>query len=333
MRSSSRVDVIATTISGSIQDWGKVKRIVPLFREHGMENVTLHTADSHPEARERTRAVLADGGRIVISAGGSGTFNSVLEGCCDSGVPLNEILLGFLRKGSADLLGKVLGMPDEIESAVHTFTNSITNDRTVPCDVIVANSGGGSDKPRHFVGYGGAEIFGRIPYFTENRFVKYYKGLLSQVFGDLGPFTTGMALAMLERTVKTAFGHKRAWKIHVDGNLASEGVFQALIVVNGYLGPDLPYSSEPLGSGSIYLFALRDVGVRRLLAQARHARDGSIMDDPDRWSMESFTSSELLELEPDSGAQFPINVDGATMLCRERVSFRIVDKIRLISRD
>jgi diacylglycerol kinase family enzyme len=320
-------------MSGSIQDWGKVKRIVPLFRERGFENVTLHIADSHSEARDRTRAVLADGGRTVISAGGSGTFNSVLEGCCDSGIHLQEIILGFLRKGSADLLGKVLGMPDDIEGGILTFVESIQNGRTVPCDVILASSRGTGDKQRHFVGYGGGEIFGRIPHYTENRFIKYYKGIFSQVFGDLGPFTTGMALALLEKVLTAAWRRSRVWKIHVDGELASEGLFQALIVVNGYLGPDLPYSSEPLGSGSVYLFAMRDVGTLRLLAQARRARDGSILDDPDKWGMESFSSSELLELEPSGTAPFPVNVDGATMLCSERAQFRIVDQIRLISRD
>ncbi len=33
---NKRIDVIATTISGSIQDWGKVKHIVPLFDSHGL---------------------------------------------------------------------------------------------------------------------------------------------------------------------------------------------------------------------------------------------------------------------------------------------------------
>ncbi len=333
MDPNSPISVIATTISGSIKDWGKVKKIVPLFQEHGFDNVELHTADSHPEARENTRSVLSAGGRIVISAGGSGTFNSVLEGCCDSDVPLQEVLLGFLRKGSADLLGKVLGMPDDIEAAISTFVESIENDRTMPCDVILASDSAGDSKPRHFVGYGGAEIFGRIPHYTENRYIKYYKGILSQCFGDLGPFTTGMALALVEKILKAPFRRKRAWKIHVDGRLAAEGVYQALIVVNGYLGKDLPYSSEPLGSGSIYLFGLRDLGTRRLFAQAKHARGGSIMDDPERWGMESFTSSELLELEPSNGAPFPINVDGATMICSDRAQFRIVDQIRLISRE
>jgi len=331
MSRSKRVDVIATTISGSIQDWGKVKRIVPLFGEHGMDNVNLHAVDSHKEARQKTQEMLADGGRIVISAGGSGTFNSVLEGCCHSGVPLSDILLGFLRKGSADLIGKVLGMPDEIESAIRTFVQSIREEQTLPCDVIAAKGGSGSDAKRHFVGYGGAEIFGRIPHFTENRFIKYYKGVLGQIFGDLGPFTTGMSLALGEKLVKAPIQCRRHWKITVDGELASEGAFQALIIVNGYLGPDMPYSKEPLGSGSIYLFALRDLGMLKLLSQAKRARDGTILEEPERWGMESFASSELLELQPSGEKAFPVNVDGSTMFCRECVQFSIVDQIRLIS--
>ncbi|UCC48292.1 MAG: hypothetical protein JSV41_12625 [Gemmatimonadota bacterium] len=328
-----RIDVIATTVSGSIQDWGKVRRITPLFRQHGMEDVRLHVTDSHREAREKASAVLGEGGRILISAGGSGTFNSVLEGCCDSGLPLGEVLLGFLRKGSADLIGKVLGMPDEIESAVRVFADSIRDNRTVPCDVILATSVGAGDPARHLVGYGGAEVFGRIPYYTENRFMKYYKGILGQMFGDLGPFTAGMTLAVLERVLKGAWSGKRTWRISVDGALASENAYQALILVNGYLGPELPYSSEPLGSGSFYLFALRDLGFRKLFGQARHARGASIMKDPERWGMESYAAAECLALEPDSGDPFPVNVDGATMRCRRGVAFQIVDRIRLISRD
>lgn len=328
-----RVDVIATTVSGSIQDWGKVKRVAPLFRQHGLEDVRVHVTHSHGAAREQARTVLEEGGRTLISAGGSGTFNSVLEGCCDSKLPLAEIQLGFLRKGSADLIGKVLGMPDEIESAVRVFVDSIRDDRTVPCDVILATSVGVGDARRHLVGYGGAEIFGRIPHYTENRFMKYYKGVLGQIFGDLGPFTAGMTLAALEKLLRGTWSGKRTWSIRVDGALASENTYQALILVNGYLGPELPFSSEPLGSGSFYLFALRDLGFRKLLGQAQHARDASIMEDPESWGMESYTAGESLVLEPDSGKPFPVNVDGATMRCGGGVEFRIVDRIRLISRD
>lgn len=108
--SNSKIEVIATTISGSIKDWGKVHRIVPLFKKHGREDVSLHTVDSHAEAMKLTHDLIVKGRRTIISAGGSGTFNKVLEGCIDSDVGLRNITLGFLRKGSADLIGKTLGM-------------------------------------------------------------------------------------------------------------------------------------------------------------------------------------------------------------------------------
>jgi len=117
MTTNQRIDVIATSISGSVSDWRKVDRIVPLFRQHGEENVQLVVLDSHREARAKTCELARAGSTRIISAGGSGTFNSVVEGCLDAGVDLRPLRLGFLRKGSADLIGKVLGMPDNIEEA------------------------------------------------------------------------------------------------------------------------------------------------------------------------------------------------------------------------
>lgn len=331
MAEAQGIQVIATTISGSIKDWGKVERIVPLFKEMGREDVTLVAVDSHSEARERAAGVVAAGYREIISAGGSGTFNAVLEGCLDSGVNLGEVSLGFLRKGSADLIGKVLGMPDEIEEAVRVFVDSLAAKRTQPCDVIQV-VGREEEIPRHLVGYGGAEIFGRIPHYTENRFIKLYKGVLSQLFGDLGPFFVGAVLASSERFVRTAFGGRREWSVEVDGHEVAGGRYQAMILVNGDLGKDLPFASGvPLGSGDFHLFGLRDLGPLRLPGQFKKAFDSSILDDPERWGFETFRATESLTLTPSGRRPFPVNRDGSTMICSGAVSFRIVGQIRLIS--
>ncbi len=326
-----RIDVIATTISGSIADWKKVERIVPLFAEHGYSDVRLHEVDSHAAARAAACSVLREGGRIPVSAGGSGTFRAVLEGCVDSGVELAEIRLGFLRKGSADLIGKVLDMPDEIESAIRVFADSITADRHLPADILCASSPASNEVPRHFIGYGGAELFGRIPYYTENRYTKYYKGILSQFFGDLGPFMTGVALALMERLFKTPFCRKTRWKIMADGQLVEEDAFQAIMLVNGYLGPELPYSDQPLGSGEFYCYGLRNLGASKLPPQIKRARDGSIMNDAERWGLVPVTAKERLELIPDHAKPFPVNVDGGTFMAKEAVCFERVGQIPLIS--
>lgn len=329
---SEHIDVIATTVSGSIADWKKVERIVPLFREHGFDDVELHVAGSHVEARERAHDAVTGGGRVVIAAGGSGTFRAVLEGCVDAGVPLGDIRLGFLRKGSADLIGKVLEMPDAIEEAIAVFATSIHSGTTVPCDVLLAESTGGGRAPMHFVGYGGAGIFGRIPHFTENRFMKWYKGVLGQLFGDLGPFTTGMSLAIMERVLKGPFGGRGEWTVVADGREAARGRYHTLVILNGYLGPDLAFTRDPLGSGHFHLFALRYQGAWRLPQQLVAARTGAAGGDAARWGFESFTARDTLELVPSRARPFPANVDGSTFVCRDALRVRRVGQVALISR-
>jgi len=330
---STHIDVIATTISGSIRDWGKVKRIVPLFREHGEEDVTLVAVDSHRAAREKTCERVREGGRVLISAGGSGTFNAVLEGCHDAGVDLEGLKLGFLRKGSADLIGKTLGMPDAIEEAIKVFVDAVRENRTVPCDVLEAAAEEGGAPPRHFVGYGGAEIFGAIPRYTENRFIKYYKGILSQLFGDLGPFFVGVNLAILGKLLGRLGRGKRRWTVEVDGREAAEGAFQAMIIVNGDLGRDLPFArGVPLGSGDFHVFTLRDLGMAKLYRQLKRAWNASILEDPERWGFESFRVQRRLTLRPHDTRPFPLNVDGSAMPCRRSASVSIGDRVHLLSR-
>jgi len=327
------IDVIATTISGSMSDWKKVERIEPLFRTHGFDDLSLVTADSHAEARARTAELVRNGSRLLISAGGSGTFNSVLEGCHDAGVDMAEVTLGFLRKGSADLIGKVLGMPDKIEEAVSVFAHAIRDNRTVPCDILAGVSAEGDTPVRHFVGYGGAEVFGEIPRFTENRFVKYYKGVLSQCFGDLGPFFVGTQLALASRLIRQALRGARWWTIAVDGAVVSEGRFQSMVIVNGDLGPDLPYAkSVPLGSGDFYLFGIRDIGVWRLIPQLKRAWDASILKEPQRWGFESFRVERELVISPLDDATFPVNFDGSAITCRGSVRVWIASRTNLLSR-
>jgi len=328
-----RVDVIATTISGSIRDWSKVDRIVPLFRERGWEDVHLHVAESHPAVRSIARDLAAGGRTTLISAGGSGTFNRVIEGCIDAKVPLATLRIGFLRKGSADLIGKALGMPDEIGEAVAVFVRALETDTTVPCDILQMTTGNPDEPPRHFAGYGGVGIFGRIPRYTENRFIKYYKGILGQLFGDMGPFFVGATLSSIECVLRGAGGIRRSWRIVADGEEKGRGVYQAMILVNGDLGKDLPFArGVPLGSGDFHLFAFRDIGMARLAGQFRHAWDASILREPARWGFEHVRAAAELRLEPDGEQPFPINVDGSTMLGKVRATCRIVDRVRLFAR-
>ncbi|MBN2010450.1 hypothetical protein JW960_13975 [candidate division KSB1 bacterium] len=328
---NQRIDVIATSISGSISDWTKVKQIRPLLGKYGFDNVTLSVLDSHAAARQKTSELIQNGSRTIISAGGSGTFGSVIEGCCDTDVNPTEISVGFLRKGSADVVGKALGMNDTIETAIDVLADAITNDRTVPCDIIEVRAENGNTSLRHVVGFSGAELFGEIPTYTENRFIKYYKGILGYLFGDLGPFTVGITLAATGKIVRELFKARKRWQITVDDYRVADNYYQALIIVNGDLGKDLPLARNvPLGSGDFYLFALRDLGRFKLLGQITHAWNASILDDPDKWGMEIYRIQNSLELLPDR-SPFYVNIDSLVMQCENAVKFNLTSQINLFA--
>jgi hypothetical protein len=143
----------------------------------------------------------------------------------------------------------------------------------------------------------------------------------------------GATLSTIEKSFKEMVRVRSSWRITVDGRQADHGLYHAMIIVNGYLGTDLPFAKGVmLGSGDFHMFALRDLGIGRLPGQFKHAWDASIMDAPDRWGLEPHRIQSELVIAPDDQRPFPVNVDGSTMLCRGAARFRIVDQLRLISR-
>ena len=66
----TELHVVATTISGGVGDWRKLGSLGTEFEKRWPGRVEVHVVDSHAEAREKTREIVAAGGRILVSAGG-----------------------------------------------------------------------------------------------------------------------------------------------------------------------------------------------------------------------------------------------------------------------
>ena len=69
----------------------------------------------------------------------------------------------------------------------------------------------------------------------------------------------------------------------------------------------------------------------KLLSQARHARNGSIINNPTGLGLETITAKERLELIPEGDAPFQVNVDGSTFLAEKFMLFKRTNQIPLIS--
>ena len=305
------INVIATTISGSIKDWQKLASIEREFKKFYEGKINICIVDSHKEARERTNELVKKGERIIVSAGGAGTFNSVLEGSrLTEGFP-EDLRLAFLRKGSADLIGRVLKIPDELTAAAEIISTSIKEDKTIESDVIEVNT---DEKKYHLIGFGGIGVFGVVPYFTESRFIKYYKGLLGYFFGDKGPFLVGVNLATI--------------KYYKD---LPAREYSSVIIMNGDLGKIFPLATGmPLSTGEFKVIILKDLGLVNSYRQMIHLGKGDFEEFKEKLGVQTL-KTKVLTIIPEEPHEYMVNVDGLLVRTKEEINFRVSDQIKLIT--
>lgn len=321
------INIIATTISGSIKDWQKIDKIKPEFEKHYKGNVEVFIVDSHEKAKQKAHELVENNECLIVSAGGSGTFAHILEGCRMKDGYSKELRLAFLRKGSADLLGKVLKMPDELERNVKLIVEGIINDKTISSDVIEINING---KNHHFIGYGGIGVFGVVPFFTESRIKKYYKGILSYLFGDRGPFLLGVNLAILKFYFEELF---RQIKFNIDTDHLKENNIKLsnLLIMNGDLGKHYPIApGMPLNSGNFQVSILKNKGIITCYKQLIHAWKGDMHVHKEKLGLETVLTKKLT-IESVKAKKYMVNIDGALHVTNQPISYRISDSVRLIS--
>jgi diacylglycerol kinase family enzyme len=331
--SPDTIEVVATTMSGSVQDQRKVQQIGPEFRRLTSRPVRVHKADSHEQARAITHDVVAGGARTIVSAGGAGTFNAVLEGAHLNGSVPTDLRLAFLRKGSADLIGKALGIPDQLPAAVQAILRGIEAGHFVPADIlsVQATEPDGRVQWGHLVGFGGVGLFGEVPRFTESRLIKVYKGVLGSLLGDQGPFYVGLALAAGWWQLQRLFGRVPPMSLMLDDCQIPSQTWGAVLVLNGDLGAEFPLGQGlPLGSGSFRVIALRYRGLRQALRQLKAAQRGTILEAPESHDAVVRTVGSLT-VRPTQARPYMVNVDGLGMLTRGEVKISVSGQVRLVN--
>jgi len=258
----------------------------------------------------------------------------VLEGCHGLEGLRDGIRLAFLRKGSADLIGKALRIPDELSPAVEVIVSGILEDRTVTADVVEVDGRSPEGTPwrRHLVAFGGVGIFGDIPRFTENRLVKYYKGFLGSLFGDRGPFVVGAALAVLKRGLDRPLGSVPRIRLRHDGRDVPPRRYMSVIVMNGDLGRDCPMAQGvPFGGGYLRVLAARDGGLLMSVRQIRSLWRGDIEERAEDLCTRIFDVERTLSMFPRSQRPYWVNVDGLLECACGETLWRVAGRVQLIA--
>jgi len=328
------IEIIATTMSGSLQDQRKIGRIGPEFRSLTETSSRVHIADSHSRAQAIAHEVVGRGARTLVSAGGAGTFNAVLEGSHLAGKVPADLRLAFLRKGSADLIGKALHIPDDLGSGAKVIVDGIEAKRCTEADIltVVTTNPDGSIQEKHMVGFAGLGVFGDVPRFTENRFAKAYKGVLGTLFGDLGPFYVGLVLATIAWSVRRLLGRVPPMALTLDGDELEPEVWGAIILLNGDLGKDFPLGRGlDLSSGTFRVVALRYRGLRQVLRQINACRTATVLERPRDFEavvreIEALAAAPIRPCRP-----YMVNVDGLQMMTSSTVQVVLSGSINLVS--
>lgn len=331
--SPETIEIIATTMSGSMQDQQKIPSILPEFSKHTSRPVRVHAVDTHAEARAVAHEIVTHGGRIVVSAGGGGTFNAVLEGCLIDGRVPAGLRLAFLRKGSADLIGKVLAIPDTLDGAVEAILDGIDQDRCIPMDILAVDTTepDGTSQHKHMVGFGGFGAFGEVPRISESRMIKYYKGFLGSLFGDLGPFAVALTLAGISWRVQRFLHRLPPTIVSLDGEEIGPDTFPAIVIMNGDLGHDFPLGQRlALGSGSFRVILLRYRGLRQAISQIIACRNAAILSEPDRYNAIVRTVTRV-SVHPVRALPYMVNVDSLKLPTAGTVEVTVGDRVQVIA--
>lgn len=171
-------------------------------------------------AIEITRYALKSGYDTIVSVGGDGTMNEVLNGFFENGCIINDNSnLAIFSRGTGCDLVRTLGIGKEIEDIIRVLLDK----KCIRCDVGKVNfiEYGGNNRLRYFLNVSDVGIGAETTYRV-NRNSKALKGFLSFLLGAL--------------TAIIAYKNKKL-RIIIDDNIIIENKINSVIIGNGrYFG-------------------------------------------------------------------------------------------------
>lgn len=111
------ITVILNAAAGARDKAAIGRRLAMLFRDHGVA-AEIHLIERGAEAAGWARRAVAAGTGVVVAGGGDGTVSSVAAVLAGTGVPL-----GVLPLGTFNYFARNLGIPLDLEDAVHTLVH------------------------------------------------------------------------------------------------------------------------------------------------------------------------------------------------------------------
>jgi diacylglycerol kinase (ATP) len=299
--SSPYAKIIINPVAGA----GRTRRIWPrlmgLFQGSGLRfEYSITEAPGH--AIELARAAARNGYDTVVSVGGDGTINEVVNGLYASG-SIKDIALGIVSTGTGSDYIRTVGIPRHYEDACHCFLNP--QKRTVDLGVVEYTDNG---KPveRLFVNFCGFGFDAEIVRRTTRQF---------KALGSLTAYLMGLLVTLV------AYRNKDI-SLKVDGEMIEKRVC-AVIMNNGKYGGGgmLAAPDADLADGWLDVLIVGDMSKPDLLRSLPRIYKGTHLTHP------KVTMKKAREIEVACrGGRMQLQADGE-LLGEVPARFRVLPSV------
>ncbi|MCX6333979.1 MAG: diacylglycerol kinase family lipid kinase [Bacteroidia bacterium] len=242
------------------KDW---ERISGLFARENILIVSKFT-ERKGQATEVIREALAAGFRKIISVGGDGTLNEVVNGIFTQDIcPTKEIVVGMIPVGTGNDWGRMFGLPLIYEGAVKV----IKDNKIMLHDVgtITFFSGEGQEK-RYFMNIAGLGFEAVVVRKTNKQ---KDKGRTSQA-------------VYLYNLLSSLISYKRpVVNITIDGKSITTKAFSINVGNGRYCGGGMRQTPEALpDDGLLDITVIKDMGRIEIIKALKTLYDGTILSHP-----------------------------------------------------
>ncbi len=265
------------------KDWNRISDIL------GNNDIRFssRTTQKKGHATEFAREFIAGGGRKIISIGGDGTLNEIVNGIfTQDHCPTTDIILSLIPVGTGNDWGRMFGIPLIYEGAVKV----IRDGKMMLHDIGMINYFNGEEKAkRYFINIAGLGFEAVVVKKTNkqkekgmsNKAIYFYNLLTSLISHRNTPV-----------------------EITVDGITSTAKIFSINVGNGRYCGGGMRQTPEALPDDGLFdITVIREMGRIEIIKSLQLLYDGTIMSHPKvdgyRSNNLKVTSDSLLYIEAD----------------------------------
>ncbi|MBM4388485.1 MAG: diacylglycerol kinase family lipid kinase, partial [Deltaproteobacteria bacterium] len=275
----------------------KFAELLPrLEREFGSFSYKYTEKPMH--APEITRIAIEQGFKLIVSCGGDGTNNEVLQGFVDErGTIPGDVVMGFLPSGTGGDFKRVLGLTGDTEQAMNALKNGIVAEMDIGRADFA--DGSGNMRRRYFLNILSFGISGLVDHYVNNS---------TKIFGGKASFFIGSLRGMLNY-------RNRRVRLRIDNGEETAEKVNLVAVANGrFFGGSMMVAPEAeINDGLFDIIKFGDLTKMEFISlssdiyKGNHLkRDKITMRRGSRLSAFPLEGDVLIDLDGEQAGKLPV---------------------------